>query len=57
MWNVKTPPPVVRQEPQWSNRDTNNRTLNPKMYPIYKKCRYEVEVGDGAETGGMAKHN
>jgi hypothetical protein len=33
-------PPVARQEPQWSNRDTNPPTnFLPKIYPVNKKCR------------------
>lgn len=26
IWNLKKPPPVARQEPQWCDRDTNPLT-------------------------------
>jgi hypothetical protein len=36
MLNLKRPPPVASQEPQWKDRDTNPST-KPKVYPAYKK--------------------
>jgi hypothetical protein len=39
-WNLKRPPPVARQEPQWSNRNINPPTnFWPKIYLFSKKCR------------------
>ena len=41
VWNLERPSPVARQEPQWSNRDTNPPTkFQPKIYPDYKKWRH-----------------
>ena len=32
IWDLKRPPLVARQEPQWKNRDTNSpTTFNPKF--------------------------
>lgn len=42
-----------KQEPQWSDRDTNPPTkLSPKIYPVCEKHR---DGGDGAETKELAK--
>ena len=45
------PPPVVGQESQWTNRDTNLSTkLSTQNLSLYKKYKER----DGAETEGMA---
>jgi hypothetical protein len=41
--NLKRPPPLIKQEFQWNNRDANlpptPTNVRPKIYPVYKKCR------------------
>ena len=39
VWNLERPSPVARQEPQWSNRDTNPPSKGSTLNPVYKKCR------------------
>ena len=50
IWNLKKLPPVVRQEPQWSDRiPTHPQNFLPKICPVYKKCKDK----DVAESEGM----
>lgn len=40
VWNLERPSPVARQEPQWSNRDTNP----PSKVSTLKSCLQEMQA-------------
>ena len=52
IWNLKKPPPVVRQEPWWNDKDTNPPT---KLSTQNLSClqQMQTDTGDGAETERM----
>jgi hypothetical protein len=51
IWNLKRPPPVYMQKPQWNNKDTKPTT---KILSQDLSCLQEMqEWGYGVETEGM----
>jgi hypothetical protein len=53
--NLKRPPPVVRQESQWSNRDIKPPPKNFQIYAVYKKWRdrrWSRDWGNGQAITG-----
>lgn len=53
IWNLKRALPVSRQEPQWTNRDTNQLTHKTFNLKFILSTSYAA-TGKGEETEGMA---
>jgi hypothetical protein len=51
IWNLKRPPSVIKQNPQWREGD-----INPLSKFLIQNCSHvkEMQVQNGAETEPMA---